>query len=52
MMRIWSRSRWDVLTQTAAGTAMGGLLRRYWWPIAGASQFAEPGARAVRLMGE
>ena len=30
-------SRWDVLTKTGAGTPMGELLRRYWWPIAGAS---------------
>ena len=41
-----SGSRWDVLTQTGAGTPMGELLRRYWWPIAGASEFAEPGIRA------
>ena len=47
-----SGSRWDVLTQTGAGTPMGELLRRYWWPIAGASEFAEPGARPVRLLGE
>ena len=31
-------SRWDVLTRTGAGTPMGELLRRYWWPIAGASE--------------
>ena len=31
-------SRWDVLTKTGAGTPMGELLRRYWWPIAGASE--------------
>ena len=47
-----SGSRWDVLTQTGAGTPMGELLRRYWWPIAGASEFAEPGTRPVRLLGE
>ena len=39
-------SRWEVLTQTGAGTPMGELLRRYWWPIAGASEFAEPGDQA------
>ena len=47
-----SGSRWDVLTQTGAGTPMGELLRRYWWPIAGASEFAEPGTKPVRLLGE
>lgn len=47
-----SGSRWDVLTQTGAGTPMGELLRRYWWPVAGASEFDEPGIRPVRLLGE
>ena len=32
-----ARSRWEALSQTGAGTPMGELLRRYWWPIAGAS---------------
>ncbi len=27
-----------ILTETGAGTRMGALLRRYWWPIAGASE--------------
>jgi len=40
------------LTQTGAGTPMGELLRRYWWPIAGASELAEPGTKPVRLLGE
>ncbi len=44
--------RWDVLTQTAAGTPMGELLRRYWWPIAGASELEQPGTMPVRLLGE
>src|SRR5438034_7235250 len=47
-----SQSRWEGLTETGAGTPMGELLRRYWWPIAGASEFAEPGTKPVRLMGE
>src|SRR5437763_13291238 len=46
------RSRWDVLTETGAGTPMGDLLRRYWWPIAGASDLVQPGTMPVRLMGE
>jgi 5,5'-dehydrodivanillate O-demethylase len=45
-------SRWDVLTKTGAGTPMGELLRRYWWPIAGASELKRPGTLPVRLMGE
>ena len=44
--------RWDVLTATGAATPMGQLLRRYWWPIAGASEFDQPGTKPVRLMGE
>ena len=47
-----ARDRWAVLSETSAGTPMGELLRRYWWPIAGASEFAEPGAKPVRLLGE
>jgi 5,5'-dehydrodivanillate O-demethylase len=31
---------------------MGDLLRRYWWPIAGASEFDQPGTKPVRLLGE
>jgi 5,5'-dehydrodivanillate O-demethylase oxygenase subunit len=45
-------SRWDVLTRTGAGTPMGELLRRYWWPVAGASELERPGARPLRLLGE
>ncbi len=46
------KSRWDILTKTGAGTPMGELLRRYWWPIAGASELDRPGTLPVRLMGE
>ena len=46
------RSRWELLTQTGAGTPMGDLLRRYWWPIAGASELEQPGTKPVRLLGE
>ena len=41
-----------LLTQTSAGTPMGELLRRYWWPIAGVSEFDEQPTKPVRLMGE
>ena len=50
--RTESASRWDVLTQTGAGTRMGQLLRRYWWPIAGASELDTAPTRPVRLLGE
>ena len=46
------RNRWEMLTQTGAGTPMGELLRRYWWPIAGASELDQPGTKPVRLLGE
>jgi 5,5'-dehydrodivanillate O-demethylase oxygenase subunit len=42
----------QLLTQTGAGTPMGDLLRRYWWPIAGVSELAEMPTKPVRLMGE
>src|SRR3954469_19038556 len=51
-LRGGARDRWAALTETSAGTPMGELLRRYWWPIAGANEFAEPGAKPVRLLGE
>lgn len=42
-----------LLTQVGAGTPMGDLLRRYWMPVAGVSQFDEAtSVRAIRLLGE
>jgi 5,5'-dehydrodivanillate O-demethylase len=41
-----------ILTEVGDGTAMGGLLRRYWWPIAGESELAAQATRPVRLLGE
>jgi 5,5'-dehydrodivanillate O-demethylase len=46
------RSRWELLTKTGANTPMGDLLRRYWWPIAGASELDQPGTKPVRLLSE
>ncbi|MFO0751009.1 MAG: Rieske 2Fe-2S domain-containing protein [Myxococcota bacterium] len=50
------------LTRVGAGTPMGELLRRYWWPIAAVSELDGPDGRAassalgalkpVRLLGE
>ncbi len=40
------------LTETGPGTEMGGLLRRYWHPVAAESQFDKQPMRAIRLFGE
>lgn len=40
------------LTEVGPGTPMGELLRRYWHPIAGASEFDDAATRAVRVLGE
>jgi 5,5'-dehydrodivanillate O-demethylase len=41
-----------LLTQVGPGTPMGNLLRRYWMPIAGVSEFDLRGTKPIRLMGE
>jgi 5,5'-dehydrodivanillate O-demethylase len=45
-------ARNDMLTRVGPGTPMGDLLRRYWQPIAGASEFETTPIKQVRLMGE
>ncbi len=40
------------LTQVGAGTPMGEVLRRYWHPIGGESEFKTRATKTVRLMGE
>ena len=40
------------LTQTGKGTPMGELLRRYWHPIAAATEFDDKTTKQVRLLGE
>src|SRR2546425_967120 len=42
----------DRLTRVGPGTPMGELMRRYWHPIAAASQLEENPTKAVRLLGE
>ena len=42
----------ETLTRVGPGTAMGDLLRRYWMPIAGVSEFDQVAIKPVRLMGE
>jgi 5,5'-dehydrodivanillate O-demethylase len=41
-----------LLTEVGPGTAMGGLLRRYWHPVAAVSEFDGKSIKALRLMGE
>lgn len=47
-----SAERNSRLTQVDAGTPMGELLRRYWWPIALSADLIAPDLRKVRLLGE
>jgi len=42
----------QALTQITRGTPMGELLRRYWHPVAAASELETRGTRKVRLLGE
>jgi 5,5'-dehydrodivanillate O-demethylase oxygenase subunit len=47
-----SSQRNKLLCETGPGTPMGELLRRYWQPIAGVSEFERQDTKAVRIMGE
>jgi 5,5'-dehydrodivanillate O-demethylase len=40
------------LTRVGPGTPGGELLRRYWWPVAAASELDERPVKSVRLLGE
>ena len=40
------------LTQSAPGTDMGRLLRRFWHPVAASDTLKIGSARAIRIMGE
>lgn len=42
----------DLLTRVGPGAPMGELLRRYWMPVGGASEFETTSMKAVRLLGE
>lgn len=41
-----------MLTQVGPGTPMGTLLRRYWMPVAGVSEFDSRSTKPLRLLGE
>ena len=45
-------ARNEMLTRVGPGTPMGELLRRYWMPVAGASEFDKAPIKPVRLLGE
>jgi 5,5'-dehydrodivanillate O-demethylase len=45
-------SKNELMTKVGRGTPMGDLLRRYWMPIAGVSEFDSLTIKPVRLMGE
>jgi 5,5'-dehydrodivanillate O-demethylase len=50
---VLTAARNDKLTRVGPGTSMGDLLRRYWMPIAGASEFsADKPIKPLRLLGE
>lgn len=42
----------QLLTQVGPGTPMGNLLRQYWMPVAGVSEFDEQPIKPLRLLGE
>jgi nitrite reductase/ring-hydroxylating ferredoxin subunit len=48
---LWQEQN-ELLTRVGPGTPMGNLLRRYWMPIAGESEFDQRSTKAIRLMGE
>jgi 5,5'-dehydrodivanillate O-demethylase len=49
---VLPESQNKLLTSVGPGTPMGDLLRRYWWPIAGVSEFAGTAVKPMRLLGE
>lgn len=42
----------EKLTRVGPGTPMGEVLRRHWFPVAGASEFKETRIKPVRFLGE
>jgi 5,5'-dehydrodivanillate O-demethylase oxygenase subunit len=42
----------QLLTEVGPGTPMGGLLRRYWMPIAAVTEFDDKSIKPVRVLGE
>jgi len=46
------QARNRLLTEVGSGTRMGGLLRRYWMPIAAVTEFDDKSIKPVRVLGE
>lgn len=42
----------ETLTQVGPGTPMGGMLRRYWWPVLAADELDRQPTKAIRVLGE
>jgi 5,5'-dehydrodivanillate O-demethylase oxygenase subunit len=49
---VLTAARNEMLTRVGPGTPMGELLRRYWFPVAGASELEQAPIKPVRLLGE
>jgi 5,5'-dehydrodivanillate O-demethylase oxygenase subunit len=49
---VLTAARNEMLTRVGPGTPMGELLRRYWFPVAGASELDKAPIKPVRLLGE
>jgi 5,5'-dehydrodivanillate O-demethylase oxygenase subunit len=49
---VLTAARNEQLTRVGLGTPMGELLRRYWMPVAGASELDTNPIKPIRLMGE
>ena len=47
-----SREDNERLTQVKAGTSVGDLLRRYWYPIAAVSELARHPTKFIKILGE
>ncbi len=47
-----SEEKNELLTRVGPGTPMGGLLRRYWHPVAAEVEFEDRATKRVRLLGE
>jgi 5,5'-dehydrodivanillate O-demethylase len=49
---VLTKEQNEQLTRVGPGTPMGNLLRRYWQPIGGASEFDAISVKPIRLLGE
>ena len=47
-----SKEENEKLTRVGSGTPVGELLRRYWYPIAAASELTRHPTKLVKILGE